>query len=406
MTAQEKERTLQKITSTFLIGSMTSFRRSLLRVGKIIYNDPTFKYKRATLNYYAYPAHCKNRYNSFSIRKKSGGLRIIHAPQKSLKIFLTCLNELLQRVVEPHYAATGFVPGKSIVDNAQKHIGHHYVYNIDLKDFFHSFDRNRVKMAFMAPPFNFKGDKGSLAFMLASLCTHPFEIDGELKIVLPQGSPTSPTLTNILCKRLDRRLNGLAKRFNVTYTRYADDITFSSDYNFLKANKGNLAFADQKNEFLEEMKRIIDLEGLEINTKKTRLQNSLQRQEVTGLTVNKKVNVSRRYVKQLRMWLYYWEKYGFVKAEELFTKDYNIDKGHVKTGTPSMKNVIFGKLEYLKMVKGPDDGTYMKLKERFDKLHNGGGFLNSVLSLWEKEGIDVAIEKYISNIEMKIASNL
>jgi RNA-directed DNA polymerase len=99
----------------------------------------------------------------------------------------------------------------------------------------------------MYEPFNLNGDREFLAFLLASLCTHPIEIDGLLKTVLPQGSPTSPTLTNILCTKLDRRLTGLANRFGVTYTRYADDITFSSPHNI---------YSDEI--FTAELKRIIE----------------------------------------------------------------------------------------------------------------------------------------------------
>jgi RNA-directed DNA polymerase len=158
--------------------------------------------------------------------------------------------------------------------------GHHYVLNLDLKDFFHTFDRNRVKMGFMYEPFNLNGDKETIGiFYWQVLCTHPFEIDSELKTVLPQGSPTSPTLTNILCKKLDRRLNGLANRFGATYTRYADDITFSSPHNI---------YNDV--EFNQELKRIIEEDQkLVINPKKTRLQKSGYRQEATGLIVNDKV---------------------------------------------------------------------------------------------------------------------
>ena len=87
----------------------------------------------------------------------------------------------------------------------------------------------------------------TLAFSLASLCTHPFEIEGEFKTVLPQGAPTSPTITNILCIKLDKRLSGLAKRFKITYSRYADDITFSSDTNVFR-----------KEEFISELHRIIE----------------------------------------------------------------------------------------------------------------------------------------------------
>lgn len=283
-------------------------------------------------------------------------------------------------------------------------MGHHYVLNMDLKDFFHSFDRNRVKMGFMYEPFNLNGDKEPLAFLLASLCTHPFEIEGEVKTVLPQGSPTSPTLTNILCKKLDRRLSGLANRFGATYTRYADDITFSSPHNiYQQVENPVLNGKGAYNDFVSELERLIQEEKLVINPKKTRLQKAGYRQEATGLIVNDKANVRRKYVKQIRMWLYYWEKYGYEKAEQIFKRDYIAEKGHVKNIKGHLANVLDGKLEFLKMVKGVEDGTYEGLKERLDKLvhlnnTNKASSLDdevveTILDIWESQGIKIAEKK-------------
>ena len=337
-----------------------------------------------SLTYFANPNLCKKRYLTFTIKKKSGDDRIIHAPVKGLKSILRSLNFVLQCIYQPHEAATGFVREKSIVDNAKKHVGHHYVLNMDLKDFFHSFDRNRVKMGFMFEPFNLNGDKEPLAFLLACLCTHPFEIDGEVKTVLPQGSPTSPTLTNILCKKLDRRLAGLANRFGATYTRYADDITFSSPHNVYR-----------NEDFNKELKRIIEEDqNLIINPNKTRLQKSRYRQEASGLIINDKVNVRRRYVKQIRMWLYYWKKYGYEKAEQIFKRDYVSDKGHIKKMNANLINVLDGKLEFLKMVKGTQNSTYQGLKGRFDKLAGIKDPINKVLDTWEEDGIEKAMYLY------------
>lgn len=334
-------------------------------------------------NYYANPKLSKKRYTSFSIKKKSGGERNIHAPVNGLKHILRPLNIIINCVSEPHFKATGFVPGKSIVDNAKQHVGKNYVYNIDLKDFFHSFDRSWVKYGFMIKPFNLGKEKEELAFLLASLCTHPFEIDGEIKTVLPQGAPTSPSITNILCVKLDKRLNGLAKRFGITYSRYADDISFSSQTNVFN-----------KEDFLEELHRIIKDQKLEINPSKTRLQQIGYRQEVTGLIVNNKVNVNSRYIKQLRNWLYLWKKYGYVKAEQKFNQDYNFDKGHTKNGIPVFENVLVGKLQYLKMVKGKNDSTYVKLKVRYERLSNKNSCIEKILKIWENQGVENAIEEY------------
>ena len=370
----------------------------------ILYKKECKPFELKSLTYYANPELCKKRYAQFIVKKKSGGERIINAPVGGLKSILRVLNFILQCMYEPHNAATGFVLDKSIVDNAKIHVGSHYVFNLDLKDFFHSFDRNRVKMGFISEPFLLNVAREPLAFLLASLCTHPFEVNGETKTVLPQGSPTSPTITNILCKKLDRRLTGLAKRFGAKYSRYADDITFSSFQNIYN-----------NPDFKKELERIIlednllTINGkqvefgpkLNLNPDKTRLQKSVHRQEVTGLIVNEKANVRQRYVKQIRMWLHYWEKYGYAKAEQIFTRDYIADKGHIKKGKPNLDNVLDGKLEFLKMVKGGEDTTYKILKKRFDKLTHVKEKnqiekidLDSVLDVLIGKGIDAGIDLY------------
>jgi hypothetical protein len=350
----------------------------------MMYGERTKPFKLNYFTYYANPKLCKQRYKTFAISKKSGGQRVIHAPVRGLNFLLQSVNFVLHCMYEPHKAATGFVPEKSIVDNARVHTGKPFVYNIDLQDFFHSFGKPWVKYGFMRSPFNLNGDRKYLAFLLASLCTHPFEVNGEVKRVLPMGGPTSPTITNILCHTLDRRLNGLAKRFGATYSRYADDITFSSIHNIYR-----------KKDFQKELYRIVEKnQGLKIKPEKTRLQKEGYRKEATGLVVNEKVNVKRRYVKDLRKWLYLWEKYGYEKAQQLFTKDYLADKGHVKKGEPNLENVLDGKLDFMKMVKGVQDGTYLKLRRRFDKLMAKNDPINKVLEIWEKEGIEKAMNVF------------
>ncbi|PZV86346.1 reverse transcriptase (RNA-dependent DNA polymerase) [Algoriphagus aquaeductus] len=390
----------------------------------VLYGEARKPVRLKALTYYANPALCKKRYQTFIIKKKSGADRTIHAPVKGLKSLLQSLNLVLQCIHEPHEAATGFVLEKSIVDNAKKHVGHHYVLNIDLKDFFHSFDLYRVKFGLLNEVWGiktiskFRKENGAsfqkmdeLAFLMASLCTHSFEIDGELKTVLPQGSPTSPTMTNILCKKLDRRLTGLANRFGATYTRYADDITFSSPHNIYEEVENPVL--NQKgayDDFLSELKRLIKEEKLTINPKKTRLQKAGYRQEATGLIVNDKVNVRRRYVKQIRMYLNFWEKYGYEKAEQIFKRDYLHDRGNVKllkegklkVNFPKMKDVLGGKLEFLKMVKGVEDNTYLSLKDRLNNLNTTivqnpipkSVDLNSVLEVFTRKGLMEAMELF------------
>ncbi len=325
-----------------------------------------------TINFYKnIKASGNKRYRSFTIKKKSGKLRVINAPAKTLKTIQMCLNEVFQVFYEPTDNAFGFVPQRNIADGAKHHVNRRFVYNIDLKDFFDTIELYRVKAILANPPIKMKDQKGngqSLPYIISNLCCHPKEVtrfdkDGNSKTcirpVLPQGAPTSPILTNMVCRNLDRSLNWLAKKYQAIYTRYADDITFSSDKNIFK----------DESSFIKEMRKIIEVEqGFKINDEKTRLQSNKYRQEVTGLIVNEKVNVTKRFVKQIRMWLYLWETYGYDKAYACFLHDYIADKGHVKPKTAKMENVISGKLEYLKMVVGKDNPMFQKLNQRFEKL--------------------------------------
>ncbi len=340
---------------------------SLLNYVKtLIFGAEAKPFEMSQLNYHCNPQNNKARYYSFSILKKSGALRTIHAPNKGLKALQKCLNIILQVMFDPHKSATGFIPGKSVVDNAAIHTGKNYVYNIDLKDFFPIIEKARVYSRMLYPPFNLSNEKSKLANIIAGLCCQEMEVErqenGEwvkkMEFVLPQGAPTSPTITNIICERLDRRLSGAANRFGLTYSRYADDITFSSNHNNYLP----------ESDFLKEVERIVTDQKFIIKSAKTRLQKQGYRQEVTGLLVNKNVNVQQRYIKELRMWLYYWERYGYDRAYEFFLPRYKAEKGHVKKGKPNLANVIAGKLDYLKMIKGIENGLYLKLKRRFDAL--------------------------------------
>lgn len=309
-------------------------------------------------------------YKTFEIRKKSGGSRKIHAPKKRLKLIQKCLNHILREVHTPHTAAKGFVPKVSIVDNARTHTQMNYVLNVDIKDFFPSVDQARVRARLLVKPFELGStpEKAKIASVIAILCCTKMEVERydaakeewykSEEYVLPQGAPTSPTMTNIICERLDILLTGLAKRFHCKYTRYADDITFSCMTPIFK--KGG--------DFMNELNRIIQDQGFHLKTSKTRMQSMYYRQEVTGLIVNDKVNVNKRYVRQVRKWLYYWETYGYERASQIFLGQYIKDKGHVKSGTPSLENVIWGKLQYLKMVKGADNNLFINLTKRFQSL--------------------------------------
>lgn len=323
------------------------------KIKQELFGSVRYSISENMLKHFSSDKIASKRFRKFHIRKKSGGLREIKAPCRQLDVILTCVNELLKSVYTPSEAAMGFTSGKSVLDNAQIHVGHNYVFNIDLKDFFPSIPQARVWKRLQLSPFNFSTQ---IANVLAGLCCTFDEEVG--RNVLPQGSPASPLLTNAICDTLDRRMRGVAKRFGLHYSRYADDMTFSSMHNVYQEN----------GEVRQEISRIIKEQGFTMNDNKTRLQKAGARQEVTGLTVNAIANVSRKYISDLRWILHVWEKEGYAKAYALFYPKYKHEKGYIKKGEPVMENVIGGKLNYLRMVRGANNSAYRKLQSRYDAL--------------------------------------
>lgn len=322
--------------------------------------DKSYPFSMKQLHILCNPKNDKKRYLSFEIPKKSGGSRQICAPSGNLKWFQLCLNVLLKALYSPSPYAMGFVEGKSIVDNARIHTNQNYVFNIDLKDFFPSIDQARVWKRLQLAPFNFNPKIAGIIAGLCSIKSLRYADDEPFSdcFILPQGAPTSPLLTNAICDTLDRRLHGLAKRFGLHYSRYADDITFSSMHNVYQPD----------GDFRKELERIITSQRFIINAKKTRLQHCSVRQEVTGITVGQKLNVTRKYVKDVRAILHIWEKYGINAAYATFYPRYKSEKCQLHRGEPNIVNVISGKLCYLKMVKGESDPVYAKLFAQFSRL--------------------------------------
>ena len=331
--------------------------------------DKFYPFTMKQLLYYCNPNHAFHRFRQFKIKKKSGGFRQITAPRnRSFMMLLQSVNEILKAIYTPSDYAMGFTEKRSVVTNASVHRSQNYVFNIDLKDFFPSVEQGRVMKRLTLAPFNFSPQ---IALLISGLCsmrvkrvqpieTKQHDLDKQFMYVLPQGAPTSPIITNTICDTLDRRLAGLAKRFGLRYTRYADDITFSSMHYVYSEN----------GEFIKELARIINTQGFVINKAKTRIQKLGRRQEVTGIIVSDKLNVTKKYVREIRSLLYIWDKYGYSAAMSRFYPKYKAEKGHIKKGNPDLTNVLDGKLMYLKMVKGDTDFVYVKLYTKFQELVN------------------------------------
>lgn len=358
LSEEEKKECLEEIRERWPHIKTKESLLSILNVAlTFLYGKDARKLTLRMLNYYAYSSHNKNRYVTFQVpKKKKGEFRTIDAPCAGLKMIQRALNLIFQTIYTPHEAAMGFVPHRSVVINARVHMGQKYVYNIDLKDFFPSITSGRLFKRLQVAPFCM--DK-KMASIVTDLCCYT-NADG--KNVLPQGAPTSPTITNFISEHLDRKLSKLARAYGMRYTRYADDITFSCSSNM---------FAED-GKFCKSLRNIIENEEhFKINTDKTRLCHSGERQEVTGLTVNERTNVTRKYVKQIRLFLHIWEAKGLPEAQRFFEKHYTPKTTRPNVGIPHIENVIAGKLLYLKMVKGEKDETYRKLYERLMKIFTG-----------------------------------
>lgn len=313
----------------------------------------------------------KKLYKTYYIQKKNGNSRQIDAPIPELKVFLQCVKVVFEAIYKIHHSAHGFVSARSVLTNAKIHINSNYVFNIDLKDFFHSIEIGRILSRFTYPPFNFNKDNGReiignyiawLSCIRTSQKTDNAAFGNEiLKQVLPQGSPLSPILTNIICERLDRKLLELAKLYGAKYSRYADDITFSSSTNVFK----------KEDIFRKSLIEIITAEMFLINDEKVRLQKRGQRQSVTGITVNVTPNLPSRYLKELRMWLYYLENYSISRVVNIFTLHQHKNK-NIKPSTSFTSQYLFsylrGKLNYLGMIRGKENLAYNKLLKRFELI--------------------------------------
>lgn len=247
------------------------------------------KVPRKTLTYILYVKKVENFYTSFEIPKKNGDTRTIKAPSRKLRSIQKKLASELERYEQDIWAskdikpniAHGFQKNKSIVTNAKIHRNKKYVLNIDLENFFDSFHFGRVRGFFE------KNRDFALPTEVATVLAQLTCFEG----CLPQGAPTSPIITNLLCQILDNRLLRVAKKYKLDYTRYADDLTFSTN---------DKTFIEFKDEFMSTIQKEIERAGFKINEKKTRLIYKDSQQKVTGLVVNQKVNVTQEYYRKTK----------------------------------------------------------------------------------------------------------
>jgi RNA-directed DNA polymerase len=303
------------------------------------------------LGYYLYKRHLSGQYRQFEIAKKRGGKRLIKAPSTNLKLIQKSIARRLIDYKTFKPCVNGFLPDRNIVRNARPHIGQRFVLNVDLENFFGSISFARVYGMLTKAPFNFRKP---VAAAIAKACT--------LDDALPQGAPSSPIISNLICSRLDSELSRLAAAHRCLYTRYADDLTFSSaSGNFTLAT---LLRQPDGSAFCELSPSLVDViasNGFTINHRKVRFSDRGRRQEVTGLVVNKRLNVRRRYIREVRAMLHAWEKFGFAAAQSAHNRART-------NGTANFESVVRGKIEFIGHIRGRPDAIFNALSQRFNKL--------------------------------------
>lgn len=295
-----------------------------------------------TLTWWIWALNENRRYYEFTIDRRTGGHpRTIRAPIKPIKDFQHTLLPLLETAYTPRSHVHGFVEGKSAVTNARVHHNQRWILRIDLKDFFPSIHFGRVMGVFRAQPFNFPPD---VAIVLAQICCYRHE--------LPQGAPTSPILSNLVCRGLDRELAAIATAMHCNYSRYADDICFSSGR---RQFPEELAARREGGVVLgSELRHTITKHDFVINEDKTRLMPWTQRQRVTGIVVNGRLNVPREYTRHLRAVLYVWDRYGETDAAAAFARAMPVRNAPPGKPAADFRQVVRGQLQYMGYVRDYD----------------------------------------------------
>ncbi|MBO0637310.1 retron Ec67 family RNA-directed DNA polymerase/endonuclease [Pantoea agglomerans] len=304
-----------------------------------------------------YIRNTDNLYSQFTIKKKNGSDRHISAPDPELKeiqsklsdLLQDCLNNIRENSKEDNNFSHGFERNRSIITNAEKHKSKKWVLNIDLSNFFDEFNFGRVRGYFLKnKTFSLNTE---LSTLIAKIACHQDK--------LPQGSPCSPVITNLILLSLDRRLSNLCNRAGCTYTRYADDITISTNKkefprNIIKSHNENSIDLNKK--FLKE----IISSGFQINLNKLRLFDRKCRQEVTGLTVNRFVNVDNKYAKKVR-----------AMAHSLFTKGgYTLTDEKTREQRAGNINELGGMLSFIDYVDKHNNRLPHATKTSLNKREN------------------------------------
>jgi RNA-directed DNA polymerase len=286
-------------------------------------------------------------YSQFGIAKRSGKVRTITAPDRRLKIIQQKLASLLEQLYRVRNPVHGFVPERSVKTNAEAHGRRRFVVNLDLKDFFSTITQKRVVGLLLS-----LGVGKRVSEIVAHLCCHMGQ--------LPQGAPTSPVLSNMICYRLDTDLLLIAKASRAIYTRYADDITFSSYQPPAPLFEGVVPAVGHFSPDLlaPELQAAITGNGFVVHPNKAHYADRNSRRIVTGVKINAGLNVDRRYVRRIRAILHSIEKLGLTGAQA---------KHSSGGGKGSLAAHLRGKIAYVAHLKGRTDPVVRSLAQRYNK---------------------------------------
>ena len=279
--------------------------------------------KPKTVSYILYKQPAAMKYKTFQIPKRNGGQRTIKAPVDALKVLQRKLSDLLQDCVDEINAANnrkdrtahGFKRKRTIITNARQHRHRRWVFNLDLEDFFPSINFGRVR-GFLLKNRDFELHE-DVATVIAQIACYENS--------LPQGSPCSPVISNLVAHLLDMRLVKLASAAGCTYSRYADDLTFSTnkkefpgDISVPSGTNGTAAHSWLPGEAVQ---KVIERTGFRINAEKTHMMYRTSRMDVTGLVVNKKINVRREYRHNVRAMVHNLVRTGMFEITGVTQKD-------------------------------------------------------------------------------------
>lgn len=289
-------------------------------------------------------------YTEFTIKKKNGKARVITAPRGDLKNIQKRIASGLRQYYKKPCCVCGFEPKTSVRTNAENHVGKRYLINIDLSDFFNHITIKRV-IGLFAKIFDMDY---KLCVMLAQLVT----ANG----VLPTGGPSSPIISNMIFYRVDKAILNYVRGKNISYSRYADDLSFSfNEKKYLK-----LFFSDDGKLLQSGFEQIFINNDFSINYSKVRLQTSHMHQQVTGIKVNKLLNLSKYYKYYLRFQLHLIKKYGLDSVTKCFCQKRNICFD--KQSYSKYLNHLSGKISFWKMVKGDCDESFVDFATQFNNI--------------------------------------